>query len=502
MGTKPDEGGTNQILDRMEKLACSYTPQWRLDRENPDMGTALAFLFGRIMEETTEDLNHLQDFYFRGFMDEIGCEVKTASPAEGYMTLRLVKPDMPETVIPAGWRLAARGEKGSVSMQTAGEVYVSAASVKISRSSEGEYWLLTFDRPLTQGVISVLFLKMQPEGKEEAVYCWEYYGAGGWTALPVLDGTGGFAHGGIVRFAATSDFTKLEIGENTGWSIRIRPEKGRLLPERLPSVYMNGVKVIADDLGEKGNIKPGQGHRLKKTVGFVSVIENPDYFCGGSEEETFEMAALRTGARLRHQFRAVTPGDYERLVRENCRDVERVRCFAGYEEQGARQWGTVTVAVLLKNYLEGQPYFYRVREGLYEFFRDKVNSGMNEGQRLFITAPRFIRMDVKATLCVRDYTLVMPVQDRAGAALEKFLHPVTGGYEGSGWDMGILPEHGQIKNCLQHVPGVFYVKQLTCLCFEERNGFWEETVWEWASDFPWCLPVPGSFRVEVEVMGQ
>lgn len=500
MGPRLDTGDQEEILDKLEALAVSYAPEWRMNRENPDMGTALALLFARVMAETAEDCNRLLEFYLGDFMEEIGCEVKAASGAEGFMTFRLVKPDMPETVVPEGWGLTVQGPQGKVAMRTAQEVYVSAASVKISAPSH-LCWLLTFDRPLTQGVISLLFLKTGQDGSGAEGLLWEYYGARGWTSLVVMDGTDGFAHGGIVRFAATSDFARLEEREGEGWGIRVRQEKGRMLPDRLPSVYINGAKVIADTLGEQGNIKPGSGHRLKKTVGFVSVIENPDYFCGGSEQESFRDASSRTSARLRHQFRAVTPGDYESLIREGCRDVERVKCFAGYEGQGSRQWGTVTVVVLLKDFMEGQSYFFRVREKLYEFFRDKVNGDLEEGRRFFIMPPRFIRIDVRAVVSVRDYGLVMKVQDRAGRALEKFLHPVTGGYDGGGWDMGHLPDYGQIKNCLQHVPGVFYVKQLTCLCFEERDESWEEAFWEEAAAFPWSLPVPGSCRVEVEVTG-
>ena len=40
-----NEKNTRAFLDKVRERASSYTPEWRMDLENPDGGTALALLF-------------------------------------------------------------------------------------------------------------------------------------------------------------------------------------------------------------------------------------------------------------------------------------------------------------------------------------------------------------------------------------------------------------------------------------------------------------------------
>lgn len=531
MTPKLDHRDMEALLDEIGLLADSYTPQWRLNRLMPDMGTALAMLFANTMKETVEDFNRVPELCYRQFMETAGCEVKGAEPARGYMTFGLVKPDMPEILLPAGWGVVSSGQDGcgSISMETEEEVYVSAASVSIVEicSRDGgrntvpvdrddndygeswpgtarRWWMLVFDRPLNQSVISLLFLLKQRMGGETDHLIWEYYGDHGWTSMPVEDGTQGLTHTGILKFAAASDLREYEeeVSEGSGlkgWCIRVRGGENDCLPGKMASVYMNGAAVTARDFGIRGNLVPGTKHRLKKTAGFVSVIRNPDYFSGGSDKESYEEASLRTSAGLRHQSRAVTPGDYERLVREACRDVAKVRCFPGYDEDGMKRWGAVTLVVLGKDFMEGQPYFFKIREQLLTFFGTRISETLAAGQGFFVTSPRFIRMDIKAVLCVRNMGDVMAVRNKAAKELDRFLNPVTGGSDGSGWDMGILPAHMQVKNCLQRVPDTVYIKQLSLLYLEEREGKWEETDGDKVSLYPWALPFPGVCRLDVEV---
>lgn len=501
MASDLNMGNMEGLMEEISALAQSYTPEWRFNLPNPDMGTALACLFARVIQDTAMDYSQVPKELYRDFMEAAGCRTKEASCARGFMTFGLVKPDMPELVLPKGWGVVSLGEEGSVAMETEDAVYVSAASVRLRpgrwAGRTEHLWLMEFDRPVVKGVISLLFVMTGQERGSVPGLIWEYYGKSGWTHLAVKDGTDNLGHTGIVGFAATSDFCCLDKGEAPRWAVRVRCKAG--LPEHLPSLYINAAPVRAAEPGAKGNLKPGAKNRLKKTAGYVSVIKNPGYFFGGGDEEPWEDAAARTAARLRHQFRAVTPGDYERLVRECCRGVEKVKCFPGYDSAGNKKWGAVTVVVLLKDFLEGRPYFFRIREELEHFFQDKAGASLTAGRALAFVSPRFIRMDVRAVLCVRDHGLVMEVREAAVNTLTRFLDPITGGSDAEGWGMGILPDHMQLKNCLQRVPGVFFVRQLTCLCLEEQESGWKETEWASASLLPWCLPVPGTCMADVEV---
>lgn len=499
-------GSKEMLMEQISVLASSYTPEWRFNPRDPDMGTALACMFARVLEHSMEECNQAYWLWYRDFMEAAGCRAMEAARARGYMAFGLVKPDMPEILLPKGWGVVSGGKDGSVVMETEEDVYVSAASVSLTvfpvepdLKESGNCWLLSFDRPINQGVITML-VSMDGHWKTSVSgLVWEYYGKQGWTFLAVRDGTASLGHTGIVSFAATSDFTYMKQAGLSGWGIRIRAGEGEELPIHLPQLFMNAAPVTAREPGTRGNIEPWTKSRLKKAAGFVSVIRNPGSFYGGREPEKQEDAYARTAARLRHQFRAVTPGDYERLVGELCPDAEKVRCFTGFDSSGKKQWGAVTVVVLLGNFMEGQSYFFRIKEQLYQYFQDRADGVLAQGQGCGIVPPLFVRMDIKAVLCVRSHGDVMEVRAAAEKELERFVHPVEGGYDGNGWDMGMIPDHAQLKNYLQHVPGVFYVRQLTCLCFVGENGGWQETEWEQAAFFPWSLPVPGRCLVDVEV---
>lgn len=501
MAPEPEERTSGELLEELGRLASSYTPEWRLNLERPDMGTALARLFAACMEDTACDYSRTPELYYDGFIRCVGWEPREAGRAEGYLTFGLAKKDMPEICLPAGWGIVSSGEGGSVAMETKEDVYVSSASVTMEE--DGGSWILVFDRPVNEGIISLLFLMKQWEAPGDKRLIWEYYGSRGWTPLSVEDGTGRFSRGGIIRFAATSDFREYEEGGRhpagvRGWRVRVTGDPPGCLPAARPEVYMNGALAAALDGGERGNLKPGAKHRLKRTAGFVTAIRNPDYFFGGSPKESFEEGAARARARLRHQMRAVTPGDYERLALEVCHNAVKVQCFPGYEESGGKKWGAVTLVILCRDFMEGQPGFYKMKEQLLEFFEDKTGEALAAGGEFYITYPRFIYMDVKAVVCVRDMSAVMEVRERGRRELARFLNPVSGGYDGSGWDMGMIPGRMHIKNCLQRVPGTYYIRQFSARRRLEGNGGREED-WESAAEFPWALPLPGECTLDVEM---
>lgn len=51
-----NEKNTRAFLDKVRERASSYTPEWRMDLENPDGGTALALLFAGMYEDTLKNM--------------------------------------------------------------------------------------------------------------------------------------------------------------------------------------------------------------------------------------------------------------------------------------------------------------------------------------------------------------------------------------------------------------------------------------------------------------
>lgn len=500
MAPKPDKRTKEDVLRHIERLAASYTPEWRFHRCNPDFGSTLALLYADLMENIISYYNDVPTQNRSEFLKSLGAETQNPRKAEGYMTFGLVKPDMPETCVPKGYGVAVKSEEeGIVRFETLDQVYVSSSDVCLWEQESR--WYLRFDRAPTCGLISLLFVTSQWESHKDRVMNWEYFGLGGWTLLKVEDETGELSHTGIVRFAGTPDFRETQIHGQTGYWIRIAGAKGEDMPISSPRVFINGARVRAQKPGKESNLPPGEKHRLIQSVGYVSRIANPDRICGGSDEEPKDRAVLRNCARIRHQFRAVTPGDFERLVYEACPDIRMARCFPGYEEKGTKKSGAVTVVILQEDYLTGRHYFYQIQEQVLSYLEGKAEGLLLQNGNLFVTAPQWIRMKIQTEIYVADHQQVLQVEREADGAIARFLDPVSGGYEGMGWQLGRLPEYTQMKRCLQSLSGVYAVRQLWISYELEVDGGFRETEEALIRRMPWTLPTSGDHRIVVTVIG-
>ena len=116
------------LCRRVEELAASYTPEWRFDQENPDIGSTLALIFSGQMEDNIRRINQLPEKYHTEFINLLGLTLKSAYPASGVAVAEL----MPDTVagvnLPRGSRLVADGADGTpILFETMGDVYLTGA---------------------------------------------------------------------------------------------------------------------------------------------------------------------------------------------------------------------------------------------------------------------------------------------------------------------------------------------------------------------------------------
>lgn len=512
MEFKLDKRDREEILCQIEKKALSYTPEWRFNREQPDLGSILALLYADLLEEGLSRYNQLPKFYKTAFFDMLGAEPRPAEASSGYMTFCLVDSDMPETVVPAKTRVEVKlSNDKKCFYETLEDLYVTGSHVEAVFTSNPNYegqdkelregWYLLFPKKPEKGLISLLFLIKNRGTSKEGSIVFEYFGSDGWKDIEAEDRTGGLDHTGTVLFAGTSGFEQKSFFGKTGYWIRMYAQGGQKLPEEPASVSVNATRVQACETGIGSNILPMQKHKLMGTCGFVSRIDNPDVLSGGSEAETEEEAQLLYGARLCHQFRAVTAHDFERLALEASGNISRVRCFGGYHENGRRVPGAVTVVVLQKDYEKGRPYFHEMKEKILAYLKERASPALTEGPGLFVTAPWFVRLDVQAVLSVSEHRNVLTVKEEAMRKLTACLNPVTGGAGRDGWEMGNLPCYDQLKQLLLGTEGAGYVKQLEIKAWLDRGNGYEETdlSWLYQNQLPWVLPLSGTHQLEIIV---
>ena len=118
------------ILNRIEKKAHSYTPEWRFNRECPDVGTVLAYVFAGMMEGTIHRFAQIPLKNRIAFLNELGAGLLPAMPSAGYVYFTMTNGQVEGIEVPAGMGVLAEvmeSKTGQFSFETKENVYVSPA---------------------------------------------------------------------------------------------------------------------------------------------------------------------------------------------------------------------------------------------------------------------------------------------------------------------------------------------------------------------------------------
>ncbi len=215
--------------------------------------------------------------------------------------------------------------------------------------------------------------------------------------------------------------------------------------------------------GVKSNVPPNTINSMRtRIVGIVSVT-NPGAAKGGSDEEDIEETKRRGPEILRNRYRAVTAEDYEYLAREVTTDVKKVRClpprlFTIYDTlpQGKniddpwtygglyRDTGNINVIIIPDAPLSDPTPM--PSEELLQEVSDDLEERRTVTSKLHVTFPRYLPIQVTVNInvwkkavdtgLIPDPTTSDQLMNEIDAKIKTFLHPVLGGPEGNGWEVG------------------------------------------------------------------
>lgn len=123
------DGRTKEdLLQYIKMYLSSYAPEWRFDENNPDVGTALAYIYADMMSETIHRFNQVSDKNRAMFFDKIGASLLPAIPANGYVTFSLVNEEAEGTCVKHGEEVLANSRDGeNLIFETVDDVFVTAA---------------------------------------------------------------------------------------------------------------------------------------------------------------------------------------------------------------------------------------------------------------------------------------------------------------------------------------------------------------------------------------
>lgn len=220
--------------------------------------------------------------------------------------------------------------------------------------------------------------------------------------------------------------------------------------------------------GSGGNVGARTLTVLRSTVPYVASVLNLAPATGGVDPETVAEAKQRGPLTLRTGQRAVTAGDFERLTQEASIEVARARCLPAAD-------GSKPIRVLVVPQVRTDPRTHQLDDFAISVPLLNQISSYLERHRLVGTAveigtPYYQGVSVAALVHTPPGRPAALVRQRAMDALTRYLNPLTGGAEGTGWLFDTDLNSSAVAQLLESVEGVERVEELLLFEYDLRSG--------------------------------
>jgi hypothetical protein len=185
------------------------------------------------------------------------------------------------------------------------------------------------------------------------------------------------------------------------------------------------------------------------TIAFLKLLNGP----GWKPSADLNADIRQTVLTLRRCDRAVVAADFEALAAEANPAVARARCVPRRNLAAAGDAdapGHVSVIVLAAGGVVPQPALLAAVAKFLEPRRLLTT-------RVHVVPPVFVPIGVSVTLTLTADAVDSTVRSKAAAALAGWLHPLTGGADGTGWPFGRAVYVSEVIRLLGTVAGVDHV---------------------------------------------
>lgn len=127
---KIDTRSREDILNDFKERSESYTPEWNMDTNDPDIACALAMAYADMILGTIKNLNGIPLKNKIAFFNIADAQLLPAEPSKGFVRFSLASGDQADTFVPTGTVLAASDGDDAVRFETLDDINVSNALVE------------------------------------------------------------------------------------------------------------------------------------------------------------------------------------------------------------------------------------------------------------------------------------------------------------------------------------------------------------------------------------
>lgn len=266
--------------------------------------------------------------------------------------------------------------------------------------------------------------------------------------------------------SSSKDGRHYEVDGNAGY-IRFGDGRHGMIPpigkDNITANYRTGG-------GDKGNVGTLEINTLKTSIAFVDKVSNPIPSGGGADIEIIGNALDRGSHYIRNRGRCITEEDYEYIAKEASRSIVRARCIPDMNGDREFEPGCITV-IIIPSTADNKPVpSLQLKTQTADYLEQHAAAAVIASDNLYITGPSYLKVSVEATIIATKMEDIPGIEQDAYSGLKNFLHPLKGGYEGTGWDFGKIPFYSDFYSILEKIKGVDYVKDLSvALAFEGED---------------------------------
>ena len=223
--------------------------------------------------------------------------------------------------------------------------------------------------------------------------------------------------------------------------------------------------------GSSGNLPVNSLQTLTTSLAYISRVTNLKRSFGGRDQESLEEVKLRARRELQAQKRAVTAQDYEQLVLNFSRTIERVNVVSPEIKDNQMNIGMVDILVVpaVSDSLRlGDLSRLWISPALAGEIVEFLDQYRLLTTHIKISEPDYLGVKVKARIVPGDFSDPQVVASRVEQHLRNFLNPLVPFPEvekrdqllekgWQGWVFGKDLFSAEIFSLIQRVPGVKYV---------------------------------------------
>jgi hypothetical protein len=239
-------------------------------------------------------------------------------------------------------------------------------------------------------------------------------------------------------------------------------EFGNNVHGRIPPAGGDNIVAFAYQAGggAAGNVAAGEIKSPVTAVAGVDSVINPMPAGGGSEAATPEDMLEIGPAQISNRSRAVTTNDFENLALESSREVAKARCLANRNANGRSEIGWTSIHLVPHSKDKTPQPSLELRRAVSRYLASRADLTMIDEGHLFIGPPEYVPINVDVTVFAKSLDAVARAELNVRQKLDQFLHPLTGGVDGTGWDFGRDLAASDIYRLLEDIDEVDHIEKL------------------------------------------